>query len=127
MPLPKYDGFMLPILKYYGDKLSHKNNELSPFLIKEFNVSNEELPTKTKSGNSKFDTAINFNRYILYKAKCLEQESRGVYTITNRGISILEEGYENLSEKLLLNLYPELLDDKYWHYKLKGKNKLVQN
>ena len=127
MAIPKYDDFMLPILEFYNDGLPHKNTELLPFLIKEFNVTNEELTTTTKGGSNKIISAITFNRCILYKAKCLEQESRGVYTIANRGINILEAGYEDLSEKLLLNLYPELLDDKYWHYKFKGKNKLAQN
>jgi restriction system protein len=83
MAIPDYQSFMLPLLRFLGDKKEHSFRETLDALAKEFNLSEEELRELLPSGKQPiFDNRVGWARTYMKKAGLLESTRRGVFRVT---------------------------------------------
>ncbi len=102
MSIPKYHEFMLPILRQLSDGNQKAISELKSLMAKEFNLSEPELKELLPSGNQPvFDNRVGWARTYLKKALLIESPKRGVFKITDRGLSVLEEKPEAITSTYL--------------------------
>lgn len=85
MALPIFEDFLYPFLLATKDK-DVTISEMRQYIIKYFNLSDEDLSLRTKSGNTtQFADRLNWVRQYLRRALMIELPDRGVYRITQRG------------------------------------------
>ena len=111
MSVPKFNEFMLPILKILAEsnkKLKH--TEVIEIVADSFKLSKEDRETLLSSGRrTKLYDRICWAITYLNKADLLERPERGYSKITSFGIKefkkLKEEGINLLSSKILLERY----------------------
>jgi restriction system protein len=92
MPVPLFNDFIGPLLKFAADENSHSLKEARSFLKHHFKLSDTETQEKTRSGKKpKFDDRVQWARTYLVMAGCLEAPSRGVFRITKRGQELFKQ------------------------------------
>ena len=102
MSIPKYHEFMLPILRQLSDGNQKTIAELKTLMAKEFKLSDVELKELLPSGNQPvFDNRVGWARTYLKKALLIESPKRGVFNITDRGLSVLDEKPESITSTYL--------------------------
>lgn len=102
MSVPKFQNFMLPILKIFKDKNEHTTNECIEEVINIFNLNEEDTKLLVPSGKQ----TVVVNRVYwaltyLKKSMLLNTVKRGTYIITERGIELLESKPSKIDKKLL--------------------------
>lgn len=102
MSVPKFQNFMLPILKIFKDKNEHTTNECIEEVINIFNLNEEDTKLLVPSGKQ----TVVVNRVYwaltyLKKSMLLNTVKRGTYIITERGIELLESKPSRIDKKLL--------------------------
>lgn len=108
--VPGFQNFMLPILEKFSNGNSYSVSEIKNFCISYFNLSEEAQKATIKSGRKKqVADRVDWSITYLYQAKLIERQKRGVYSITQRGKSLLEESPERIDIKLL-HRYPEFTE-----------------
>ena len=92
MAIPGFQDLMLPILKLSEDKQEHNIREIIDSLAISFNLSDDEkkLPN-SKSKQFKFDNRVRWALSYLKQAKLLESPVNGRFSLTDRGVEVLEE------------------------------------
>ncbi|WP_051001579.1 winged helix-turn-helix domain-containing protein [Thermosipho africanus] len=101
--IPKYDEFMLPLLKFLSDGKVHSFRECVDHLAKEFNLTDEERKKLVPSGNQPiYKNRIGWAGTYLRKAKLIESPKKGYVRITERGKKVLLENPEKINEKFLM-------------------------
>lgn len=92
MPVPLFNDFIGPFLKFAADGKSHSLEEARSFLKHHFKLSDTEAQEKTRSGKRpKFVDRVQWARTYLAMAGCLEAPSRGVFSITKRGQELFKQ------------------------------------
>lgn len=106
MAIPDFQSTMLPVLKSLSDGKEHSNGEISEAVVKCFDLSEEEksrlLPSK------KQPVIINRLRWAtsyLKQAGLIEAVKRGIYKITDEGITVIESNPEKINVNFLMK-YP---------------------
>lgn len=103
MPVPGYDEFMLPLLKLAGNQQEYSMAEARDKMVKEFNLSNEDLRELLPSGKQAvFPNRVAWAKTYLLKAGLLESRTRGKFNITKRGLEVLEEMPATIDRKYLM-------------------------
>lgn len=109
MSIPQFNDLFLPTLKQFGDKGNHTANEIASRLADALGLSeddrNEMYPTG--SGTVLTGRVSWVVRYLIH-AGLLERTKKGVYAITERGLSLLAENPPSLSPQELESRYPEV-------------------
>lgn len=104
MKIPKFNEMMLPILKLLSDGEIHSSQEISNYLAKFFNLSEEEVNLRMPNSNkSYFYDRVNWAKTYLRKAVLIESLTRSTVIITERGNSILKENLSEISKSYLMN------------------------
>jgi restriction system protein len=107
--IPKYNDIMLPMLKIIGDRNEHAFKDVVEKLSEEFDLTEEQLSEKLKSGAGIFYNRANWARTYLSKAGLLEYTRKRHFMITDRGSDLLKEELLHIDRKLLMR-YPEFVD-----------------
>lgn len=90
--IPSYEDFMYPLLKIFKDNKSHKTSEFHEQLADYFELSDEDKNEYLPSGKQLvYKNRIGWARTYLYKAGLIDQIKRGLYKITERGRSVLND------------------------------------
>lgn len=109
MPIPDFQSIFLPLLRYCEDGMVHSKIDAVPALAAEFQLADAELDIKLPSGKQRlFDNRVGWAKSYLKQAGLLESVSRGVFKITQRGLSVLKENPALLNVKYLKR-FPEFV------------------
>ncbi|MFL6302636.1 MAG: winged helix-turn-helix domain-containing protein [Candidatus Sulfotelmatobacter sp.] len=110
MPVPDYQQFFLPILRFAADGQEHSPSQAVEAVVKHFNLTeddrNELLPSGTQS---KVNNRASWARFRLVKAGLLEAIGRVRFRITRRGTELLNTTPAEINLKLL-SQYPEFAE-----------------
>ena len=110
MPIPDMTTIQLPLLKLLADRKEHSYRETLEQLGKTFHVSDEERTQLIPSGLKRtFDTRVLWAISQLRNAGLLENTERGIFKITDRGLTVLKENPAVIDNKYLRQ-FPEFLE-----------------
>jgi len=105
-----FQNFLLPILTYVSDLKEHSFKDTYQHCIQSMNLSKEYLKGKIPSGiRSKAESDFRWAKTHLDKALLLSRPQRGVFTISQRGVELLKQKHNRLTQEILLQ-YPEYRD-----------------
>ena len=103
MAIPDYQTLMLPLLKIAADHKEHRFRDVVEQLALEFNLSDAERVELLPSGTAPvFDNRAGWARTYLKQAGLLKSQKRGVFQITDAGLSLLREKPAAIDVGLLL-------------------------
>ncbi|NOK38051.1 restriction endonuclease [Corallococcus exercitus] len=92
MPVPDYNALMLPLLERLADGKEHLVREVREALATTMKLSEAERAELLPSGKQAvFDNRLGWAKFYLDKAGLVRSVRRGVYQITERGQSVLNE------------------------------------
>jgi restriction system protein len=110
MPIPDYQSLMLPVLGLARDWKEHSLAEFRQRIATEFSLSEEDLAERLASDSQTvFANRIAWAVQYLKAAMLLKSVRRGVYQITDRGLSLLKEKPSEINARTLRQ-FPEFLD-----------------
>jgi restriction system protein len=92
MAVPEFQTIMLPLLEFFSDAKQHTTKETYEFIIKHFELSEDDLKTLIPSGNQElYKNRTGWAKTYLTKAGLLESKARGISIISESGKSVLKE------------------------------------
>jgi len=110
MSIPTYEDLMLPILRFLQDEKEHSYSELVSNLAKEFRLTDEEKEKRIPSGQQTYlQNRTGWARTHLKKTGLVQYVSRGVYKITPKGLTVLQENPQRVDNKFLRR-FPEFVE-----------------
>lgn len=102
MAIPKYDKMYREFLDVLSDGKEHKIGEIRDKLATVFNVTEEErkimLPSRK---HPLFNDRVNWTSCYLKKAGLIENISRGMFRVTDRGSDVLTENISTIDNNYL--------------------------
>lgn len=109
--IPDYQALMLPLLKFIKDGQVYKTQEAVDALAKEFRLNEDELNEWLPSKRQKtFHNRVHWAKAHLKMANVIENVGRGLFKITERGKSILQESPNAINVKYLTKKYSDYND-----------------
>jgi restriction system protein len=109
MAIPDYQTSMLHLLRLASDGAEHTLKDAVPALADIFHLTNAERTELLPSGQQAvFHNRVAWANTYLKKAELLRSPRRGVFTITDRGKSVLAKNPQKIDLKLL-EQFPEFL------------------
>jgi restriction system protein len=109
MPIPDYQGFMLPLLRAVGDGRTYSLRDLTTRLADEAGITSEERDLLLPSGtNTVVSNRVNWAKTYLKKAGLIEQPARGSVVITQAGRDLLARKPATLDRESL-KVYPSFV------------------
>lgn len=110
MAIPDYQTCMLPFLRYLADGREHTLRDSEDKLAEHFALTATERNALLPSGQQQiFRNRIGWARTYLKKAMLLESPKRGVFKITDRGLSVLATNPIRIDAKFL-EQFPEFIE-----------------
>jgi len=110
MPIPDYQSLMLPVLKVLADRKEHAVAEARRYIATELNLSEEEMSERLASDTTTvFMNRIGWAVQYLKEAAAIRAVRRGVYEITDRGVSLLQTQPSEITTKVLRQ-FPEFIE-----------------
>ena len=107
MPIPDYQTIMLPLLQSVADGAEYSTRTAVERLALAFNLTQEELTELLPSGQQTiFANRVAWARTYLKKAGLVDSPRRGLFQITERGLSVLKAPPKGINIKFL-SQYPE--------------------
>jgi restriction system protein len=102
MPIPDFQSLMLPVLKVVADRKEHPVAEIRKQIAAELKLSDEELSERLASDTTTvFLNRIGWAVQYLKEAAAIRAVRRGVYAITERGLSLLKGHPSEITAKTL--------------------------
>lgn len=102
MAIPDFQTIMLPLLRFCADGKEHANQESLDALATEFGLTKDERKKLLPSGQQRvFDNRVAWARAHMKMALLIENPRRGIFRITGRGKSILEQSPPSIDLKFL--------------------------
>jgi restriction system protein len=102
MTIPDFQTVMLPILQVAGDNQEHAIGDVIETLAGYFALSDEERKELLPSGRQfRFDNRIHWATTYLRKASLLQSTGRGRFSITERGLQVLNSNPPRIDKKFL--------------------------
>ena len=115
MPIPDFQTLMLPILNFCKDQKEHTNRDLLDHLAEEFGLTESDRKELLPSGQQPtFDNRVAWARAHMKMAGLLENPSRGIFRITERGIAALKQKPNHINLKFLQQ-YQDYIEAKNRH------------
>lgn len=109
MAIPDYQTCMLPLLRHLADGVEHTLREAEESLAQHFNLTPGERAELLPSGQQGiFKNRVGWARTYLKKAGLLESPKRGVFKITERGLTTLASNPPKVDVKYL-EQFPEFM------------------
>src|SRR5215813_9401509 len=110
MAVPDFQAFMLPVMRIMADRKEHSLVELRERLATEMVLTNSDLEEKIPSGTqTKYTNRVYWASVYLSKAGVLKRVRRGVLSVTDRGLELLNENHPKITVKLL-SRFPEFTE-----------------
>jgi len=109
MAIPDYQTLMLPLLRLCSDGGEHTIAEAVERLSNEFNLSPEERTQQLRRGQTVIYSRVYWARTYLNQAGLLDSPKRGTVIITERGMQILSNPPEKITNDFL-NQFEEFRD-----------------
>lgn len=110
MPIPDYQSLMLPVLRLHEDRRAHTLSSVRDRIAEELRLTDDELAQRQASGSQTlFANRIAWAVQYLKSAVLIKTVSRGVYEITDRGVSILKPQPGEITLKMLRQ-FPEFVE-----------------
>ena len=107
--IPDYQTCMLPFLRVLRNGAEHSLRDIEGALASEFSLTSDEIAQLLPSGQQGvFKNRVGWARTYLKQAGLLESSKRGVFRITERGLSLLSSAPEKIDIKLL-EQWPEFV------------------
>ena len=108
MPIPDFQSVFLPLIQWAGDKQEHTNREAVEAMTEHFALTDEERGKMLPSGKVTYiQNRTGWAKTYLKKAGLLKYTGLGVFTITEKGLALLENPPEKLNLKYLKSRYEE--------------------
>ena len=102
MGVPEFQNFMLPILRIFEDKKEHNIKECKNAVINFFDLNEDEIKELVPSGKQTLvENRVYWSLTYLKKSLLLKTVNRGIYSITKRGIELLNSNPSKIDKKLL--------------------------
>lgn len=109
MAIPDYQALMLPLLRLLGAGGDHKIGAVVTALADEFGLSPEEREQHLASGpQTVMRNRVGWACTYLKKAGLIQSPSRGIFSITERGQSVLASAPDRINAKFL-EQFPEFV------------------
>ena len=106
--IPDYQTLMLPLLKFISDGQLHNTNDAVNYLSKEYNLTKEELDEWLPSKKQKtFHNRVHWAKAHLKMSGAIENISKGIFKITDKGKVILAENPSSINVKYLMSIFPD--------------------
>lgn len=103
MAVPKYYEMHKPILKCLSDRQTHTMKELRAYIIKYFQLTEEEIAELVPSGTQTYlSNRIGWARTYLKKAGLIDSPARAVFQITEEGMKVVYDDPDVIDSKYLL-------------------------
>src|SRR5215208_3202346 len=100
LAIPKYEEFMLPLLRLLADGQIRHVSELREQLAQRFDLTEVDRQQLQPSGKTRlFDNRVAWARTDLGMAGAVESPVRGSVRITERGRSVLAENPDRVDRK----------------------------
>lgn len=110
MAIPDYQSLMLPVLQTVMDRQEHPIPQMRQRIAEELRLPQTELLERLASGSQTiFANRIAWAVQYLKSAGAIEAVRRGVYKITDRGVSLLDGPPSGISAKTLRR-FPEFVE-----------------
>jgi restriction system protein len=110
MPIPDYQSLMLPVLRLVEDGQEHAVSEMRHRIGGQLSLTEEELAERLASDTTTvFMNRIGWAVQYLKSAGVIRAVRRGVYEITDRGLSLLKTQPSEITVKTLRQ-YPEFTE-----------------
>jgi restriction system protein len=107
MPIPDYETLMLPVLKLARDGNEHLLKEATEFIIKKYNLTEQEQKQLLPSGTQRvIVNRVGWATTYMKKCKLLKSTKRGCFEITERGIEVLNQSPSKIDSHFL-QIFPE--------------------
>lgn len=120
--IPDYQTLMLPLLDFIKDGQTHNTQNAVDFLAKKFNLSEEELNEWLPSKKQKtFSNRVHWAKAYLKMADAIENIRKGIFKITERGLSILKSNPSSINVKYLIEMFPDF-EQKINKFRYQKKN-----
>ena len=94
-------------------------------LSDQFNLSESESQETVKTGHLRIWDRIDWAQAFLKAPGFIKSEQRGYHVITDRGRELLNLNLEVLTPKKIIELYPDVMESKFWNPDLRSKNEHV--
>jgi restriction system protein len=109
MPIPDYQSLMLPLLQLLKDRREHPVSDLRQQIATDLSLSEEELVERLASDTTTvFMNRVGWAVQYLKSAGAIRSVRRGVYEITDRGLSLLKTQPSEVTAKTLRQ-FPEFI------------------
>src|SRR5258708_1498844 len=110
MPIPDYQSLMLPVLRLVGDRREHPVAQLRTQIAEQLKLTEEELSQRLASDSQTvFASRVAWAVQYLKQADVLVGVRRGVYQITDRGLTVLHGNPSEITVKTLRQ-FPEFAE-----------------
>lgn len=102
MPIPDFQSLMRPLLQFVSDRKDHSVRDGLDHLAKECSLTDDERNELLPSGRQEvFTNRVAWAKTHLRMAGLLEAPSRGIFRITERGLSLLQAHSERIDLRIL--------------------------
>ncbi|MBP7733144.1 MAG: restriction endonuclease [Caldisericia bacterium] len=103
MALPKFDEFILPILKIMVDKKPRTSSEISELVASSLNLSEEDKSVMVESGREEaYISRAHWSVYYLYRAGLLNKIRKSTWEITDLGLNIVKSNPAKINSRFLM-------------------------
>jgi restriction system protein len=107
MPVPAFNDYLLPVLRYTADGAEHTIAETVDAMAKHFGLSDADIAEMLPSGTqARHQNRVYWARTYLAKAALLDAVGRGRFRITQRGKELLATSPARIDRATLVQ-YPE--------------------
>jgi restriction system protein len=125
--IPDYQTLMLPLLKYISDGQNHSTQDAVNYLSNEFKLTADELDEWLPSKKQKtFHNRVYWAKAHLKMSGVIENISKGIFKISDKGNLILSENPSSLNVKYLMSVFPDY-QEKINGFRYSRKNDAVIN
>ncbi len=123
--IPDYQTLMLPLLKFISDGQIHNTQDAVNFLSNQFKLTDEELNYWLPSKKQKtFQNRVYWAKAHLKMSGAIENISKGLFKITDRGNSILSTKPDTVNVKYLMSLFHDY-EEKINGFRYKKKSETI--
>lgn len=103
MALPKFDDFILPVLKVMVDKKARTSSEISELVASLLNLSAEDKSVMVESGREEvYISRTHWSVYYLYRAGLLNKIRKSTWEITDSGLNVIKSNPAKINSRFLM-------------------------
>jgi restriction system protein len=100
--IPQHFRYIIPIVEVLKDLGgSGRAGEVTDLVVEKLNIPEDELNEVISSGQSRVKNQVQWARFMLVKAGYLDASTRGVWSLTEKGLKL------ELTDQFLLDLYEQ--------------------